>query len=189
MGVHALIKEFNIPIEVSTKSLFYERDGKLILVMVRSDYDVNEIKLRKIAGSGWKVASPELIKKITKCDVGYAGIFNLPTEIEMYVDEACESMVNFETGGNENGLHVTNCNWTKDVPKPAVFYDLKIAKETDLNPSSNLPYKTEKASEVGNIFDLSQKYTQAFGLKVTTEEGNSLHPYMGCYGIGISRTM
>jgi len=62
-------------------------------------------------------------------------------------------------------------------------------KETDSNPHSGKEYKTEKASEVGNIFDLSQKYTEAFNLKITTEDGNNIHPYMGCYGIGISRTM
>lgn len=75
------------------------------------------------------------------------------------------------------------------MKKPAQFYDLKVAKETDLNPNSGKKYRTEKASEVGNIFDLSQKYTEAFNLKITTENGKTLHPYMGCYGIGISRTM
>lgn len=83
----------------------------MILVVVRSDYEVNEIKLRKIVGSGWKQASPELIKKITNSDVGYAGIYNLPAGIEVYIDEACANMTNFETGGNETGVHVTNCNW------------------------------------------------------------------------------
>ncbi len=109
--MQSLIKQFNIPIEYSTKSLFYEKDGKLILVVVRSDYDVNDVKLRKIVGSGWKQGSAELIKKITKSEVGYAGLYNLPEEIVTYVDESCESMINFETGGNETGVHVTNCNW------------------------------------------------------------------------------
>lgn len=189
IGVQALIKQFNISIEYSTKSLFYEKEGKLILVVVRSDYDVNEIKLRKIVGSGWKTASSELIKKITKSEVGYAGLYNLPEEVIAYVDEACEAMANFETGGNETGVHITNCNWWRDIRKPSQFYDLKIAKETDLNPNSGIIYKTEKASEVGNIFDLSQKYTEAFNLKTTTQDGSTLYPYMGCYGIGISRTM
>lgn len=107
-----------------------------MLVVVRSDYDVNEIKLRKLAGPGWKTASAELIKKITKSEVGYAGLYNLPEEVIVYVDEACESMTNFETGGNETGIHVTNCNWGRDIPKPQQFYDLKVAKETDLNPNS-----------------------------------------------------
>jgi prolyl-tRNA synthetase len=189
IGVQSLIKQFNIPIEYSTKSLFYEKDGKLILVVVRSDYDVNDVKLRKIVGSCWKQASAELIKKITKSEVGYAGLYNLPEEIVTYVDESCESMINFETGGNETGVHVTNCNWWRDIKKPLQFYDIKVAKETDINPNSGKEYRTEKASEVGNIFDLSQKYTEAFNLKTTTQDGNTLHPYMGCYGIGISRTM
>lgn len=189
IGVQSLIKQFNIPIEHSTKSLFYEKEGKLILVVVRSDYDVNEIKLRKIVGSGWKPASAELIKKITKSEVGYAGLYNLPEEVIAYVDEACEIMINFETGGNETGIHVINCNWWRDIKKPDQFYDLKVAKEKDINPNSEKEYRTEKASEVGNIFDLSQKYTEAFNLKITAQDGNVLHPYMGCYGIGISRTM
>lgn len=189
IGVQALIKQFNIPIEYSTKSLFYEKDGKLILVVVRSDYEVNEIKLRKIVGSGWKQASPELIKKTTNSDVGYAGIYNLPAGIEVYIDEACANMTNFETGGNETGVHVTNCNWWRDIKKPSQFYDIKVAKENDVNPNSGKEYRTGRASEVGNIFDLSQKYTEAFNLRTTTQDGNTIHPYMGCYGIGISRTM
>lgn len=189
IGVQALIKQFDIPIEQSTKSLFYEQDEKLILVVVRSDYDVNEVKLRKIVGSGWKTASAERIKKITGSEVGYAGLYNLPVWVDLYIDEGCEAMVNFETGGNETGVHITNCNWWRDIKKPDQFYDLKIAGESDINPSSGKQYKTQKASEVGNIFDLAQKYTQAFDLKVTGVDGKTSYPYMGCYGIGISRTM
>lgn len=72
IGVTALIEELNINIMESTKSLFYEKDGKLILVVVRSDYNVNEVKLRKVAGTGWQPASIELIKTTTGSDVGYA---------------------------------------------------------------------------------------------------------------------
>lgn len=187
--VNALIKEFNIPIEQSTKALFYEKDDNLILVVVRSDYEVNELKLRKVAGSGYKPASAELIKKMTGSDVGYAGLYNLPAGIDTYVDEACEAMINFETGGNETGIHMTNCNWWRDIAKPSQWYDLKVAKENDINPNSGNEYKTEKSSEVGNIFDLSQKYTEAFNLKISAEDGSTINPYMGCYGIGISRTM
>jgi prolyl-tRNA synthetase len=187
--VQALIKEFGITIEQSTKSLFYEKDGEILVAVVRSDYDVNEIKLRKIVGGWWKQASPELIKKVTGSDIGYAGLYNLPEEVTVYVDEACEAMTNFETGWNETGVHMTNCNWWRDVKKPSQFYDLKVAKDTDLNPNSGIVYRTEKACEVGNIFDLSQKYSEAFQLKVTTEDGKTFCPLMGCYGIGISRSM
>ncbi len=187
--VQALIEKFGIPIEQSTKALFYEKEGALILIVVRSDYEVNEIKLRKIVWPGWRTASGEQIKKITGSDVGYAGLYNLPKNIEIYVDESCEKMVNFETGGNETGLHVTNCNWWRDISLPEKFYDLKVAQEHDENPLSGKTYLTKKASEVGNIFDLSEKYTKAFNLKTTTEEGKTIYPHMGCYGIGISRSM
>lgn len=187
--VQALLKEFGIPIELSTKSLFYEKDGALIMVVVRSDYDVNEIKLRKIVGSWWKQASKETIKKITGSDIGYAWLYNLPPEVTLYVDESCKHMTNFETGGNETGVHVTWYNWGRDGEKPAQFYDIKTAKEGDLNPHSGIPYRTEKSCEVGNIFDLSQKYSEAFQLKITQEDGSTLCPHMGCYGIGISRSM
>lgn len=189
IGVQALIKEFGIDIEQSTKSLFYEKDGKMLIAVVRSDYEVNEIKLRKIAWAGWKQATAALIKKITGSEIGYAGLYNLPAEVTVYVDEACETMTNFETGWNETGVHVTGCNWGRDIEKPSQFYDIKVARETDLNPNSDVQYRTEKSCEVGNIFDLSQKYSEAFGLKVTTEDGKTFCPIMGCYGIGISRSM
>ncbi len=189
IGVQALIEKFGIPIEQSTKSLFYERDNEMMLAVVRSDYDVNEVKLRKIAGPGWKPATAQTIEKFTRALPGYAGLYNLPENIQTYIDESCAGMINFETGWNETGLHVTNCNWGRDIPEPQKWYDIKTAKDSDLNPKNNEKYVTQKASEVGNIFDLSDKYTRAFQLKVTTEDGTVLFPHMGCYGIGISRTM
>lgn len=189
IGVNALIKQFNIPIEYSTKSLFYEKDNQLLLAVVRSDYEVNDVKLRKVAGTWWSPASAETIMKFTGSEVGYAWVYQLPAKIQVFVDESCESMTNFETGGNETGVHVTNCNWWRDVKKPEKFYDIKTAKEDDINPENGEIYEIQKASEVGNIFDLAQKYTEAFNLKVDAEWGGQMHPYMGCYGIGISRTM
>ena len=188
-GVQALIKEFGIDIEQSTKTLLYERDGKMMAVVLRSDYDVNMIKVRQIAGNGWEPATAQMIKKITWAEPGYAGLYNLPEEIELYVDDAVAPMTNFETWGNETGLHVTNCNWDRDISRPEEFYDLKEAKEGDINPKTGKSYEYRKTSEVGNIFDLWQKCSKAFDIKTTSENGDVFAPWMGCYGVGITRLM
>lgn len=134
------------------------------------------------------MATAEEVDTFTGAEVGYAGLYNLPESIKIYCDDGLEAMTNFESGGNETGLHVTNLNWGRDVPKPEVFYDIKEAKIGDLTPNGK-PYETFRASEIGNIFKLGTKFSKPFGLSVDTEDGKTVTPVMGCYGIGVSRLM
>ena len=161
----------------------------MIAVVLRSDYNLNDIKFSKIVGKWWKPASPETIHTHTGAEPGFAGLYNLPDTIQVYCDDAVEPMTNFETGGNETWIHVTNCNWDRDIKKPDTFYDLKDAKLGDLHPESEQEYRVKAGSEVGNIYDLGTKYSDAFGLKTTNKDGASIAPFMGCYGLGVSRTM
>ncbi|MFA9288512.1 MAG: proline--tRNA ligase [Weeksellaceae bacterium] len=191
IGVEDLQKHLGITADKSIKTLIYETDKKeIIAVAVRGDYDVNEEKVRKVLGcKTLTLATPETIKKVTGAEVGYAGILGLPAEVRLLVDEALEHVVNFETGANKTDYHTVNANWGRDIEKPEKFYDLKVAKDGDLDPESGEAYEVFKAAEVGNIFPLNTKFSDAIGYMYTAEDGTAKPVYMGCYGIGTSRVM
>lgn len=191
IGVEELAQFLKIPVEKTTKTLIYEtEDNRLIAAAVRGGYDINEDKLRKVVKcKALKLASPETVKKVTGAEIGYTGILNLPNNVEVYLDESVGGRINFETGANRTHYHSINVNFEKDLPLPKKFYDIKVAKAGDLYPETNEVYKVLKASEVGNIFPLYTKFTDAFGYKFIDRDGKEKPVYMGCYGIGPSRIM
>ncbi|MBI5127099.1 proline--tRNA ligase [Candidatus Roizmanbacteria bacterium] len=191
IGVEELAEYLKIPVEKTTKTLIFETDDKrIIAAAVRGGYDINEDKLRKVVKcKALKLADEKTVKKVTGAEVGYAGILNLPKEVELYIDESAGGRLNIETGANKTNYHSINVNFGRDIPIPEKFYDLKVAKDGDLNPESNERYQVFKASEVGNIFPLYTKFTEAFNYKFVDRDGKEKPIYMGCYGIGPSRIM
>src|SRR3989339_1150718 len=191
IGVQELADYLKIPVEKTTKTLIFETDdNRIIAAAVRGGYDVNEDKLRKIVKcKALKLASREIVKKITGAEVGYAGILNLPKEVEVFIDESVNNRLNFECGANKTDFHSTNVNFDRDIPLPKEFYDIKVAKDGDLYPETKEKYQVKKAAEVGNIFPLYTKFTDAFDYKYTDQDGKQKSIYMGCYGIGPSRIM
>ncbi len=190
-GVEALLKHLDIPIEKSTKVLFYVTDaGQFIGAAVRSDYDINELKLREAAGCGRvRLATEDEVLAATDTAIGYAGLVHLPQDIPVFVDDSLQGLCNFETGANKNDYHAINVNFGRDVPEPETFYDLKVARQGDLDPETNRPMKVQRAVEVGNIFSLGTKFSAPFGITVVNEKGETIIPIMGCYGLGVSRLM
>ncbi|MFA6533320.1 MAG: proline--tRNA ligase [Patescibacteria group bacterium] len=191
IGVQELADYLKIPVEKTTKTLIFETDdNRIIAAAVRGGYDINEDKLRKIAKcKALKLASPEVVKKITGAEVGYAGILNLPKEVNVYIDESVNNRLNFECGANKTDHHSVNVNFGRDLPLPNKFYDIKVAQDGDLDPETNEKYLVKKAAEIGNIFPLYTKFTDAFNYKFTDQDGKQKPIYMGCYGIGPSRIM
>lgn len=188
-GMDSLEEFLGVDASHSMKTLIYETDdGRVIAAGIRGNYDVNEIKLAKVVGcKRLELASEETINKVTGAEVGYAGIVDLPDNVELYVDDSMENAVNFECGANKTDHHNLNVNWDVDVARPEKFYDIKIAQEGDLYPETGEVYTMLKTSEVGNIFPLNTKYTEAFDFTVTDENGEKIPVYMGSYGIGTSR--
>ncbi len=191
IGVKELAEYLNIPVEKTTKTLLFETEtGEVIAAAVRGGYDVNEDKLRKAVGcKAVKLASEQAVKQITGAQVGYAGILNLPKGVRVFMDESMKNRLNFETGANKTDYHTINVNFGRDVPEPKKFYDIKVAKEGDLFPETKEPYEVIKTAEVGNIFPLYTKFTDAFSYSFTDRDGKQKPVYMGCYGIGSSRIM
>ncbi|KKR06405.1 MAG: prolyl-tRNA synthetase [candidate division WS6 bacterium GW2011_GWF2_39_15] len=190
IGVEDLCQFMGIKPYQTTKTLIFESEKGVLVASVRGDYDVNELKLMKVAGvKQLQLATEETVKKVTGAEIGYAGIVNLPKDVMVYIDESVEPLVNFETGGNKTHYHLANVNWGRDLEKPNMFYDIKVAKLGDLYPETKEEYDVFKASEVGNIFPLNTKFTKAVGYYFTDADGSQKEIYMGSYGIGTSRLM
>jgi len=190
IGVDELCKFLNIEPHRTSKTMIYESDKGVVVASVRGDYEVNEYKLCKASGAKWvKLASEEVVTKTTGAKVGYAGLVGLPKDIILCVDDALEKHINFETGANKTDCHLVNVNWDRDAPKPEKFYDIKMAKEGDLHPLTGEKYEMHRSCEVGNIFPLNTKFSEAFGYYFTDKDGTQKPVYMGSYGIGSSRIM
>ncbi|HVZ66719.1 MAG TPA: proline--tRNA ligase [Patescibacteria group bacterium] len=191
IGVEELAKYLKIPVESTTKTILFEDEkGNVIAAAVRGGYDINEIKLKHAAKVyELKLASPETVKRVTGAEVGYAGILNLPKEVRVFMDESMKGRKNFEMGSNKTNYHVINVNFGRDLAEPDKFYDLKLAKE-GFETSDGKKLIAKKGIEVGNIFQLGFHYSSRMkGAEFTAEDGSKKPYYMGCYGIGLARTM
>lgn len=151
VGVEDLAKFLEIPVEKTTKTILFETDkGEVIAAAVRGDFDINEIKLLHAVGCySLKLASEEVVKKVTKAEVGYAGIINLPPEVKVFIDESCANRTNFEMGANKTDYHSINVNFGRDLPHPKEYYDFKLAKE-GYEAQSGKKLIAKKGIEVGN---------------------------------------
>lgn len=190
VGVEALAKFLDISVEKTTKTLLYKADDRFVAIAVRGDYDINELKVKKeLKVSELSLATSDEIKRLTGAQVGYLGPIGLSDEIEVYFDDSTADRINFECGANKTNYHSVNINWGRDLAVPEKFYDFKEAKEGDLYPETCEKYELVTASEVGNIFPLYSKYSDAFDFNYVDGEGKERSILMGCYGIGTSRVM
>jgi len=191
IGVADLAKFLKIPVEKTTKTILFETDkGEVIAAAVRGDFDINEVKLLHAVGCySLKLAEKETVRKVTGAEVGYAGIMNLPKEVKVFVDESCSNRTNFEMGANRTDYHSTNVNFGRDLPYPKEYFDFKLAKEGFMSPSGK-ELVAKKGIEVGNIFQLGLHYsTKMDNAHFIDENGQAKPYYMGCYGIGLARTL
>jgi prolyl-tRNA synthetase len=193
IGVEALTDQLGILPEQTTKTLFYGTKNKqMIAAVVRGDREIDEAKLAKMLSVGLNeisLCSEEDVKKTTNAEVGYAGLIGLPEDFQVVVDDSCEPMVNFEMGINKTNFHAVNVNWGRDIVKPKTFHDIKLAREGDIYPETDEKYTTFKACEVGNIFPLMTKFSNAFDFSVPDSDGKMQPVIMGCYGIGTTRVL
>jgi len=191
IGVEPLAKFLNISVEKTTKTMLYATpEGKVVAAAVRGRYSINEEKLAKVVGvKRLQLADEATVRRVTGAAVGYAGILNLPTEVQVVVDESCANRVNFEMGANHTHHHSINVNWGRDLPEPTHYYDIKMAQAGDMHPETGEVYEVFKASEVGNIFPLHAKFSDALGYTYVDKNGEQKPVIMGCYGLGTTRLL
>ena len=168
------------------KTLLYTTGKETVAVLVRGDHEVNEIKLKRLLGAtDIELVAPELIPKLTGAPVGFAGPVGLK-QIRILADWSVKAMANFVVGGNQVDTHFTDVNWERDFTV-AQFSDLRNAQAGDLSPRKDGVLKTAKGIEVGHVFMLGTKYSQAMKATFLDAQGQEQLAVMGCYGIGVSR--
>ncbi|MBA3724585.1 MAG: proline--tRNA ligase [Candidatus Levybacteria bacterium] len=192
IGVQALADYLHIPVEVTTKTILFETEkGEVIAAALRGEYDIDETKLKRIVGAqSLTLITPEKIKELTGAEVGYAGIINLPKSVRIVMDDSMKGRINFEMGANKTDHHNINVNFGTDLEEPEKFYDFKETKAGDLYPETGEKYEVFKGVEVGNIFQLGYHYSKKMEDAIFIDESGQEKPYyMGCYGIGLARTL
>lgn len=185
--IQALSDKLNIAPSAGVKTLIvHGTENKLIALIIRGDHELNPIKAEKLSlvAKPLTMASPEDIKNTLGCGIGSLGPVNL--KIQYIVDRDAATLTNFACGANEDDFHFVNVNWGRDA-QCEIIADLRMVVEGDLSPDGKGKLKFARGIEVGHIFQLGDTYSKSMNLTVLNEEGKSLHPQMGCYGIGISR--
>ncbi len=169
------------------KTLIFKSDGDVVAALVRGDHELNEIKLRNILGAEQvEMADPELVADVTGAPMGFAGPMGLA--VQVLADHAIEGMKNFVTGGNRQDLHLRNVNMERDFHVD-LFADLRMITPEDSCPRCGAEIQFGRGIEVGHVFKLGSKYSKAMGAVFSDEEGIEKPIVMGCYGIGVGRTV
>ena len=171
------------------KMILYNIDGKIVAVMVRGDREINETKLGNLFdATEMNLASFEEVERVTGAAVGFAGPCGLKEKIEVIADYEVAAMTNFIVGANETDFHFKNVNIGRDFT-PDRIVDVRGAVEGDPCPKCGKPMSMCRGIEVGHIFKLGTKYSDALHCIYLDKDGKENSMIMGCYGIGVSRTL
>ena len=172
------------------KSLLYKGDEKFFLVLLRGDRDVNEIKLNNALGGfiNLQLASPEEVQQIMGCEAGFVGPIGAPEELPVVADAEVPLMAKAACGANQNDHHFVDAVPGKDF-QIAKVYDLRLIEAGEDCLKCGTPLREARGIEVGQVFKLGTKYSEALKANFLDENGKEKPFVMGCYGIGIGRTM
>ncbi|WP_032115739.1 proline--tRNA ligase [Candidatus Arsenophonus nilaparvatae] len=185
-----LVNQHNLPIEKTVKTLIVsaakESGHQLVALLIRGDHELNEIKAEKhpLVASPLKFATEEEIRAILHAGPGSLGPVNL--SIPAIIDRSVAVMSDFSAGANIDHKHYFGINWQRDLPLPDV-YDLRNVVDGDPSPDGKGTVQIKRGIEVGHIFQLGTKYSEAMKASVQNEDGHNQTVTMGCYGIGVTR--
>ncbi|MBN1356565.1 proline--tRNA ligase [bacterium] len=179
----------SVPESKTLKAVFYNADGSLVFVAIRGDFEVNETKLMNILGvKSLELAEPELLSRHGMV-AGYASPLDLPADVRIVADRSLEWGNNFVAGANKPDYHLRNINIPRDL-QVARFEDILTAREGAGCPRCDRGIlKLVRGIELGHIFKLGTKYTDAMDVTYLDEDRRRQRVVMGCYGIGVGRLM
>ncbi|MFQ5548131.1 MAG: proline--tRNA ligase [Woeseia sp.] len=172
--------------EQTLKVLIVQGDDGPVALALRGDHELNAVKAQGIPGvaSPLQMADADTVRKATGCAVGFAGPIGL--DIPIYFDHATRQMSDFVCGANETDMHYTGVNFGRDIDPPETV-DLRNVVEGDPTPGGKGTLSIARGIEVGHIFQLGTKYSEAMGATVQDRSGADTPIVMGCYGIGVTR--
>ncbi len=187
--IAALVEQHGLPIEKTLKTLMvHAAEGGLIALLVRGDHELNEVKAENLpqVAAPLTMASEEEIRAAVGAGPGSLGPVGL--EMPIIVDRSVALMSDFGAGANVDGKHYFGINWERDVALPQVA-DIRNVVEGDPSPDGRGTLSIKRGIEVGHVFQLGRKYSEAMNATVLGDEGRAIHPWMGCYGIGVTRVV
>ncbi len=172
------------------KTMIYKGDDKYIAVLVRGDRDINEIKVNNALGPfvNLRLAEPGEVLSLVQCEPGFVGPVGLNPDIMIAADLEVAQMKAGICGANKKDYHLLNIACGRDF-KPQKIEDLRMVVPGEPCPHCSGALKEARGIEVGQVFNLGTKYSQALGATYLDDKGKEQVMYMGCYGIGVSRTM
>lgn len=160
------------------------------LFLLRGDHDLNEIKAGKLAGlKDFRLAHEAEIVAALNCKPGFIGPVGVSDSVRIIADRTVAIMSDFVCGANKEGFHLAGINFGRDLPEPSLIADIRNVVEGDPSPDGKGSLIIKRGIEVGHIFQLGKKYSEALKLSVLGEDGKPLIVTMGCYGIGVTRVV
>ena len=165
------------------------KGARLFLLLIRGDHELNEVKVGKLDGlnKGFRFASIEEIVQGFDCEPGYLGPVGLAPDITVIADRTVAQMANFVVGANKKDFHLSGVNWGRDLAEPSRVADIRNVVEGDPSPDGKGELCIERGIEVGHVFYLGTKYSEAMKATMLDETGKPRLMEMGCYGIGVTR--
>jgi len=184
--IKSLCEFLSTPVDETVKTLVVHGEEGLVAIILRGDHTLNPLKVEKhpLVKAPLTMASDEDITKAFNASPGSLGPVDCP--IPYIVDKSAAKVVNFSCGANETDFHYINVNWGRDCEVENEF-DCRLVIEGDASPDGQGQLRLTRGIEVGHVFKLGDKYSQAMGLNVLNADGKAVVPLMGCYGIGVSR--
>jgi prolyl-tRNA synthetase len=176
-----------VPAARCVKTLIVDgADGGLVALVVRGDHELNAVKAQHLpaVANPLRMASPERIARELGAEIGFLGPVGLRCPI--VADHSARALADFVCGANQRDAHFTGVNWGRDLPEPAAA-DLRNVVDGDPSPSGRGRLSIARGIEVGHVFKLGRKYSEALGATVLDEQGRQVAMLMGCYGIGVTR--
>ncbi|OPL10881.1 MAG: proline--tRNA ligase [delta proteobacterium ML8_D] len=171
------------------KTLIMIADDRPVAALIRGDHELNNIKLKRFLGvETLDFADEATVRSATGAPVGFSGPLGLSRGLKVIADQDISTLKNFVTGANEPDAHFTGVNWNRDIPVPE-FADIRVITEGDPCPNCKGKIELKRGIEVGHIFKLGTKYSASMGATFLDDAGEKKPAVMGCYGIGVGRTV
>jgi len=186
-------KLLNMSIEQTVKAIAFiansnEGEGQFYLALLRGDHNLNEVKLAKLSGlSEFRMATEEEIRTNLLCPPGFIGPVGVGAQVKVIADKTVALMSDFVCGANKPKYHLSGVNFGRDLPEPMLVADIRNVIEGDMSPDGKGKLSLCRGIEVGHIFQLRSKYSEAMNATYLDENGQTQVMEMGCYGIGVSR--
>ena len=177
-----------LPLAKTVKAIAVMHDEQFFLLLLRGDHTLNEVKTAKLPFlNPFRFASDEEVERHMGCRPGYIGPVGMTKDIPIIADRAVAQMSDFVCGANAAGFHLTGVNWGRDLREPDYVFDIRNVVEGDPSPDGKGFLSICRGIEVGHIFQLRTKYSEAMKATFLDESGQPKVMEMGCYGIGVTR--